>query len=326
MKFIKKVPLAISCLSLALAALGNLLLPRSEALRLVCGVFSLLLLCTFFLKVICDRKQVKEELQNPAVFSILPTATMSLMLLAAYARPYLNFAVILWFAAVFVHLIIMLCFFRVFLADFTIGSVFPSWFIICSGIAAASITSPAMGMKTVGQVLFYPAFFLYLAAFPLVVFRLVKSGPLPEPAQPFLAIFTAPVSLCLAGYLSAFERPDKVLVSVMTAITVMSYLYVLGNLPFLLRLKFYPAYAAFTFPCVITAIALKSAGAFLADSAPAALLPAARISEWIAVLIVIYVSVRYLIFFASKPAGSSTETSRRKHMPSTSYRIQRRKG
>ena len=52
MSFLKKIPIAVSGLSLALAALGNLLLPYGEVLRYCCGIFSTVIFCIFVLKLI----------------------------------------------------------------------------------------------------------------------------------------------------------------------------------------------------------------------------------------------------------------------------------
>lgn len=309
MKFIKKVPMAVSSLSLALAALGNLLLPYGKTIRYLCGVFSFLILCVFVVKLIFDTAHVKEELKNPVVFSIFPTSTMTLMLLLAYIRPYISFAVYIWYGTVILHIIIMVIFFKNFLAGFNLQFIFPSWFIACAGIAAASITSPAMGAAPIGQALFYLGFILYLIILPLVLYRMIKGKPIPEPARPTIAIFTAPVSLCLVGYLSAFKQPSISLVYLMFGIAVISYLYVSVNMISLLRLKFYPTYAAFTFPYVISAIAFKSANEFLTGDKYAYFSFAVKVSEWLAILVVVYVLIRYIMFFLSGPSQNQKSVS-----------------
>jgi len=86
MKFIKSIPMAICGLSLALAALGNLLLPlpHGQIIRYICGVLSLAVLIIFALKVFLDSPRAKEELKTPVPLSVLPTATMAIMLLSVY--------------------------------------------------------------------------------------------------------------------------------------------------------------------------------------------------------------------------------------------------
>lgn len=302
MKWIKKMPLATSGLALSLAALGNLLRPYGEWIRYVCGVLSAVILCLYIIKWVLDFKQVKEELKNPVVLSILPTATMALMLLCAYVKPFIGIAAVwLGYAAIILHVLIMLYFTKCFVLSFKLQTVFPSWFVAGVGIVAASVVSPALEARWLGQIIFYIGFVLYFVILLLVIYRMVKLKPLPEPARPTLAIFTAPMSLCLTGYLSAFEQPQALFVYIMLGITLISYIYVSVNMIYLLRLKFYPTYAAFTFPYVISAVAVKSANAFLVNNGYHFFSFVPKIFEWAAVLVVVYVLFRYLAFMAATP-------------------------
>ena len=298
MKFIKSVPMALCGLSLALAALGNLLLPFGANIRYLCGILSGIILTIFVLKVFLDFPLANEELKTPIPLSVLPTATMALMLLSAYLKPFIgNVAVWLWYAAIAVHVFIMLLFFKRFVLSFKIGTVFPSWFILFVGIVAASVTAPAMNARPFGQAIFYVGFTLYFVALILVISRLIKAKGLPEPARPTIAIFTAPMSLCIVGYFSSFEQKSAPLVYTMLAIAVISYIYVTVTMFSLLRIKFYPTYAAFTFPYVISALAFRLGNGFLVERGLTFFGPVAQISLWLAVAIVLYVLVRYMMYF-----------------------------
>ncbi len=194
MKFIKSIPMAICGVSLALAALGNLLLlPFGPGVRYFCGILSAFVLLLFVLKLVFDTPHALEELKTPIPLSVLPTATMALMLLTTYRRPHLPLgALILWYAAVGIHVGIMLLFFKRFVMGLAIANVFPSWFVSFVGIVTVSVTAPAMGALPLGQTAFYAGFILYCIAFPLVVRRLTKPGQaFPQPALPTLAIFAA---------------------------------------------------------------------------------------------------------------------------------------
>jgi exfoliative toxin A/B len=306
MNFIKKIPIAISGVALSLAALGNLLLPYGEAIRHLCGILSAAILVLFALKLIFDFGHSKEELKNPVVLSTFPTSTMTVMLLCTYIKPYTGLAaIILWYAAIISQVFVMLLFVKQFVIGFSVKNVFPSWFVTGVGIVAASITSQAMNARQVGQIAFYLGFALYFIILPAIVFRMVKVKPIPEPARPTIAIFTAPMSLCIAGFLSAFEQPDSLLVYAMLAICVISYIYVTVNMISLVRLKFYPTDAAFTFPYVISAVAFKSANAFLVKNGLGFFSSVPKISEWIAIVVVAYVLVRYVAFIVSTPTQES---------------------
>lgn len=307
MKFIKNIPLAISGISLSFAALGNLLFSYGHNIRNVCGLLSVISLLLFFFKITFHTNTVKEELKNPIVLSILPTSTMALMLLSTYLKPYTNFAVYIWYGAIFAHVLIMLLFFKRFIIGFKLENVFPSWFVVSVGIVVASVTSLAMNKLWVGQVLFYLGLGLYILVLAIVVYRLNKLKELPEPARPTIAIFTAPMSLCLAGYLSAFKQLNPIMIYIMLTVAIINYLYVSVNMVSLLKLKFYPTYAAFTFPYVISAIAFKLSNKFFMDNGSSFLKPLVHISEILAIIILAYVSIRYLVFF-SKTISSNITT------------------
>ena len=73
----------------------------------------------------------------------------------------------------------------------------------------------------------------------------------------------------------------------------------------LLKLKFYPTYAAFTFPYVISAIAFNEANAFLMKNGYTFFSFAPIVSKWIAVIIVVYVLIRYVMFLFSASENQS---------------------
>jgi len=302
-KFVKTIPIATCGIALALAALGNLLLlPFGSTVRYLCGVLSLIVLIIFALKLFLDPKHVKEELKTPIPLSVLPTATMAIMLLSTYIRSYIpNTALIIWYLAGATHVIIMLVFIKKFVIGFSLGTVFPSWFITGIGIVTVSVTAPAMNAAMIGQIAFYLGLILYFAILPLVVLRMNKVRVFPEPARKTIAIFTAPMSLLIVGYFQSFVAQGQVtplLVYFMLAIAVVSYIYVSVMMFSLLKIKFYPTYAAFTFPYVISALAFRLGANFLATRHGFYFLTdIANITMWIAVIVVVFVLVHYVKYF-----------------------------
>jgi len=303
MKFIKSIPMATCGIALALAALGNLLLlPFGQAVRYICGALSLIVLIVFAVKLIFDSPHAKEELKTPVPLSVLPTATMAIMLLSTYIRPYIpNVALIIWYLAIITHVLIMLVFIKKFVIGFQLGTVFPSWFIAGVGTVTASVTAPVMNALFIGQIAFWVGFILYFSTLPLVVLRMNKVRIFPEPARKTVAIFTAPISLLVVGYFSSFVSQDQgnpTLVYIMLAIATISYIYVSFMMFSLLKIKFYPTYAAFTFPYVISALAFRLGANFLVGRHEFDfLITVADVTMWIAVVVVIFVLVHYIKYF-----------------------------
>jgi len=73
------------------------------------------------------------------------------------------------------------------------------------------------------------------------------------------------------------------------------FIAVISYLPKLLKIKFYPSYSAFTFPIVISAVAMKQLNGYLVKiKQPIDMLKyLVKFQELIAIFIVIYVLVRY---------------------------------
>jgi exfoliative toxin A/B len=300
MTFLKRVPLPTSALALGLASLGNLLAPYAEALRLACGVLSALLVALVILRVAFDFKGVVAECENCAVLAVLPTLFMALMLLSVYLKPYAaGAAVAVWGIALAAQLGLTALFVKRHLFAFQLGKVLPSWFIVFVGFVVASVTSPAFSMQPLGRALLYAGLVGYVAVLVTVISRL-RALELPQPALPTLAIFAAPASLCLAGYLAVAENKQPAVVYALLTVSAVSLLFAITRLPKILRLGFNPGFAALTFPLVITAVAFKQSSAFLAGLPNGVPLPPAIVglTTALASLAVLYVLVRYALHLA----------------------------
>jgi len=303
MKAVQKIPLPISGVALAVASLGNLLLPHGDILYVVCGILSAFLLSLFIVRIVFDTKNVKEDLKNPVMLSVFPTSTMATMLLLVYIEPFIGaIAVFLWYAALLCHVSIMILFFKRFIIKPKLENVFPTWFVACVGIIVASVTSPAMGAVALGQVIFIAGFITYMIILPIVIYRRIKLPKAPEPTLPTVAIFTAPMNLSVVGYLSVFDQPVMPFLYTMLIASFILYIYATIKvfiLVFITRLKFYPSFAALTFPYVITATAYSRANELLLSEGYNFCAVVADISKWLAVVVVIYVLIRYAIYFAT---------------------------
>ena len=292
---IKRIPVPAAGLMLGLAAGGNLIQPWSHELRLIMGFMAAIIFMLLTLKLILFKDSVEEELKNPVVASVAPTYSMGMMLLSVYIKPIAPMAaLIMWSLAIVLHIGLAIFFSNKYLRGFKKDSVMTSWFIVYVGIVAASVTSPAYSMRPVGQLLFWIGLVGYLALLPLVIRKLGRFKSIPEPALPTIAIFCAPASLLLAGYMNAFESKNSLMAAALLIISQLAYLYVLIKLPMLLRLRFYPSFAAFTFPVVITAISIKAASGYFAGIG--LLRQLSIIEAIIAVVLVIYVLIRYIGF------------------------------
>ena len=298
-EFLKKYPVPIVGLMLGLAATGNIVQSYGEVYRNIFGIISAILLILMVVKIIKYPKGVAETLDNPVVASVFPTLSMTIMLLSTYLKPYSGqLAYIMWLIGISIHFILILWFTKKFLLSFKIKQVFPSWFIVYVGIVVVSVTAPAFSMQNIGQVSFWFGFVTYLILLPIVIYRVLKVKEMPEPTLPTLAIFAAPASLLLAGYINSFKAKNMTIVWFLMALSIIMYIAVIIKMFKLLRLKFYPSYSAFTFPLIISGIAMKLTNGFLNKSGQGiqSLQYLIKFQEVIGVVIVVYVLARYIQF------------------------------
>lgn len=301
---IKKVPVPLSGVMLGLAALGNLLQSYSEGVRYFCGILAGLLLILLILKLILFPHMIKEDMKNPIMSSVAATFPMALMLLSTYVKPFIgNAAFVIWILAILLHIVMILYFTVIFIVKLQMPKVFASYYIVYVGIAVAAVTAPAFGRLTIGAAAFWFGLISLVVLLILVTYRYINFKEIPEPAKPLICIYAAPASLCIAGYTQSVETKSYGLLIGLMIVAAILYMFSLVKAVTYLKLPFYPSYASFTFPFVISAIAMKQASACLMNMGrPISFLSyVVTIETVIAVLFVAYVFIRFMGFlFAGK--------------------------
>ena len=298
-RLVKKAPVPIAGLMLALGATGNLIVSYGNIYRNIFGMIAAVIFLLLTTKMITDSDTVIAGLKNPVIASVIPTYSMAIMILATYIKPYLpSLAYGVWGAGILIHLMLIIYFTKNYILNFDIKKVFPSYFVVYVGIVVASVTAPAFKALLLGKIIFWFGLISYLTLLPVVLYRVFRVKGIPEPAIPTITIFAAPASLCLAGYMSSFAVKNIFLVGFLIGLSLLMTLGVLIYMVKMLRLKFYPSYAAFTFPFVISAIAIKKTNGFLVSTGRGIglLKNIVLIEEVIAVLIVLYVLIHFINF------------------------------
>ena len=296
---IKKVPIPVCGVMLGCAALGNLLQSYSEGIRYFCGILAAILLILILLKLIMFPKAIGEDMKNPIMASVSGTFPMALMLLSTYVKPWLGKgSYVIWMIAIILHAILIVWFFAKFIVKVQMPKVFASYYIVFVGIAVASVTAPAYEKQGLGSAIFWFAFVAFILTLILVTYRHVKFKEIPEPAKPLICIYAAPMSLCIAGYVQSVMPKSKSFLLGMFAVATVLYIFALIKAVGYLKLPFYPSYASFTFPFVISAIAAKQTMACLAnmESPIPALKTVVLIETIIAAVLVAYTYIRFLGF------------------------------
>lgn len=300
----KKIPLPIVGLILGLFALGNLLQSYSETLRLVIGGVGTILLVLFLIRLFGNFGVFKEEMKNPVMASVFGTFSMAIMLFAGYLKPFIGGgAKFVYYLGICIHIVLIIYFTAKFIVKYDMKKVFASYYIVYVGIVVGSVVALAFEAQKLGQIFFWFGLITFIALFVQVNQRYVKIGHPDKPLAPLFCITCAPASLLLAGYMQSFEQKNLALTFALMLVAQVIYIYVLIKLPtYLKETKFFPSYAAFTFPFVISAIGIKMATGFLVKSGNIEkvgflkpVLPKLVLIETIiAALLVLYTLIRYI--------------------------------
>lgn len=261
---VKKMPIPMAGVMLALAVGGNLIGSLSIMAKNLLGMMAFLIFIPLTLKIFINFESIKKGLKHPVMASVMPTYSMGIMALSTYIISVnKDIAFTAFILGIALHFILLLLFTYEFIVNFKIKKVFPSYFIVYVGFVCASVVAPAYNMINLGQWLFYIGLIDYLLLLPIILYRVFVIKGIPDQALPTITIFAAPASLCLAGYMSSFPSKNLNLVYLLMALSITSVIAVILYLPKMMAKGFFPSYAAFTFPFIISGVAsLKTLGFF----------------------------------------------------------------
>lgn len=296
MTLIKNIPIPISGLILALLSLGNLTQDIHPCLRVIFGGIGLIFLILIILKLIFHTDLIKEDFENPVIASSSGTFSMSLMILSTYIitfNPSIAYGV--WIIGIALHILLMIYFtYHFIVRNFNISNVYPTYWIVFVGITMGAITSGVHGASEVGFIFFIIGFIAMAITLPLVIYRYIRDPEVPDANKPLICIFTAVLSILIVGYLNSASGISLEFITALYIFACIFYVFALWKFIEYRNLDFYPSFAAFTFPFVISALATK--GVLSKIGSNLILNSILEIEIAIAAVIVVYILIRYSIF------------------------------
>ena len=269
---LKHIPIPLSGLMLGVVALAKLFflmgLDLPANLLFVIGTIFFILLV---LKAMVTFGDVLRDLQNPVIASIAPTFTMGTMVIASILMMHhviVPVANTIWVIAAILQFMIIGYFVMNFIvkSKVTLQSVFPSWFVTFVGIGMMPATAPDFA-KPYTEGILYVALTMLVILLPIVLKRVFVARDLPLPTKPLITILAAPTSLCLTAYVTQFDVPNTTLVTILLVIGQVLYFIVLYEVQTLIKMPFFPSFGAFTFPLVVSAMALYSSTKLVGNGA-----------------------------------------------------------
>ena len=296
MNIVEKLPLPASGLILALFSLGNLVQDIHPYLRYLFGGIGGIFLILILLKVILYPKSIREDFENPIILSSCGTFSMALMILSTYLKafmPILSYTV--WIIGVALHILLMIYFaHRFVILEFDINTVYPTWWIVYVGITMAAITANVHGIHEADFIFFIIGFISMLVTTPVIFYRYIRYPNKTDMNKPLICIFTALFSILIVGYLNSAESISNEFLMTLYILACIFYIFSLYKFIDYRNIDFYPSFAAFTFPFVISALATKGV---VRNFAPNIILEnILTVETLIALVLVTYVVMRYIKF------------------------------
>lgn len=297
---IEKIPLPICGVILALFSLGNLLNDTHPLLKAICATLGMIFLVLIISKLILYPEKIKADFQNPILTSNSGTFSMSLMLLSTYLSLFIpNIAFGIWILGVALHILLMIYFtYHFIIHNFNILTVYPSYWIVYVGITMGAITAHAHNLEEIGIIFFIVGFIAMILTMPLIIYRYIKYTDIPNGNKPLICIFTAVLSILIVGYINSFNTISNEFLIVMYIFACILYIFAFVKFIEYRNLKFYPSFAAFSFPFVISGLATKGV---ISKIGPNIILNnILNIETVIATVIVAYVLMKYIKFLSRK--------------------------
>ena len=291
MNIIKSLPTPIAGLALGSAALGNLLQPYSSSLQLLFNLLSLIIIVLLTIKFTLGFDELKKEMKNPVIATVLATYPMSIMLLASFSKKYIGLlSMPVWIIGIFLDFcVVYYAIYNFIIKERHISKIYPTWFITFVGPAVVTVTAINYNLETLGLIYFYFSYINYLVLLPFVLYRVYKYKHYKDGDYPTITVFSAPGGLLLASYMIGVTQKSNIILAILIPLTILLFIFVLVQLAYLLKRKFYPSFSAFTFPLVICAIAFQKTGIYYQITEFSILNILIHLSELLAIIIVIYV-------------------------------------
>lgn len=259
--FGKNIPLALSSLVLALFSLTRLFNQYallSQGIWFLASLFLLLLL----LRLIFNREQSRQELQNPIITSCFSSFFMALFLFASDLITNSSWGTNLWTSLLLLYLGYIVYFSHTFIRKRDLKTVYPSWFVVYVGPAISVVASPFSSQSRLGLLLLILTSLAFLILLPFVIWRLY-SHPLKPGERPLLAILAAPLALLITAYSKWTPSPHPLFLGSILIISQLLFLFAVLTFIRQVRTGFTPLFAAYSFPLVSSTTALKSSLAAL---------------------------------------------------------------
>ncbi|MGL5956466.1 MAG: TDT family transporter [Brevinema sp.] len=254
-----KMPIALASVALGTAGITGAWtsVVNNPNIGIIGAGIASILVIILLLKYIIHPSLFLKEISCPTLGSVIPTLDMAIMLIASVI---VQFAPLLgkslWIGAVILHTIFFIKFLQHRIKEFDLNHMLPSWFVPPVGIVVSCVSGAEMGFPFLTTGLFYFGFSAYMILLPCMFYRMFFGDRIENSRLPAFGVMGAPANLCLAGYLTAFPEPSYYFTFSLAYLGFFTTCLVYISMIRVFQIKFFPLYAAYTFPLGIGATAM----------------------------------------------------------------------
>jgi tellurite resistance protein len=266
-------------LSLSWSKFGTLTAwPFAENLAQFFGILAALTFVLLFLgllhKQIRTPELIAEEWGHPVKSSFFAAISVGLTLLSVVIFPYSRFfAEWVWFCSAGIHLLAIVVVLNAWVHRDSLEAshACPVWFIPTVGNAVIPLGGVKLGHEELSWFFFGVGLVLWFVILCVLMYRLMFVRPaLPERLKPTIAIFLAPPSVAFVSWVALTQAsPTQSLDPmghILMAIAFFFALFLLTQLRFFIKLKFFMSWWAYSFPTASFATACLIYSAYIPEA------------------------------------------------------------
>jgi tellurite resistance protein len=254
------VTMGLSGFTIAAQKVEMLLGVNNKGSSLLLGltmVVFIVLIISYFLKIVSYTSEVRKEFFHPVRLNFFPAISISMILISIALLPVSNsISKYLWWTGTIIHLYFTLTILSIWIqhTKFEITHMSPAWFIPVVG----NILVPIAGVHHVNIELcwlfFSTGLIFWVILFSIVMNRIIFHAPLAQRMIPTLFIMIAPPAVGFISYIKMTDSLDsssRLLYYFALFLTML----LLFQAKMFIKLKFFISWWAFSFPLAAMTIA-----------------------------------------------------------------------
>lgn len=205
-EFASRLPLPVTVIAFSWILMGAICDKVVPFIGHICMLIGFLLTVATVMKVILDFKSSIKALNTSVGLSMFSTFSMSLMMISAWMRIFMDRAnIYFWTVGIILQTIILLIFTIKYIINFNLKNLYPTLFLVYSGMGISTITCREFGMIVLGRSLYMFTIYTSVILLPIVAFRCIRYK-INSYSKPLVSLFLVPISIILPAGMAVLDN------------------------------------------------------------------------------------------------------------------------